>query len=70
MRVGHSMPNQHKRITPAYIHETWSAGIVPYDLLAQTKFWLQKLCDFYFTALKKLIPEYTKLTVFFSTTCT
>ena len=44
--------------------------VVPHDLLAQTKFWLRKLCGFYFTALQKIdfscifaVPDHTKQTV-------
>ena len=28
--------------------------VIPHDLLAQTKFWPQKVCGFYFTALQTL----------------
>ena len=39
---------------PLQISTKLGLQVVLHDLLAQTEFWLQKLCGFYFTALRKL----------------
>ena len=49
--MGHSMPNQHEKRTTPQIFTKLGLQVVPHDLLAQIKFWPQKLCGFYFTAL-------------------
>ena len=52
---------------PPQISTKLGLQVVPHDILAQTKFWSQKLCGFYFTALQKLdfscifaVPDHTK----------
>ena len=57
---------------PTQISTKLGLQVVPHDLLSQTKFWLQKSCGFYFTALRKLdfscifaVPDLTKQAVTF-----
>ena len=66
MPMVHRTNQRGKRTTPQ-ISTKLGLQVAPHNLLAQTKFWAQKLCGFYFTALQKLdfscifaIPDHTE----------